>query len=127
MDTRISLHLKSSLGPQSRKNGKQVKLKKMKSEQISQSIARPSGGPWRGVIWDYQVKCSKAMLSVHRSTGVGTRPLKVIRKGIDSYELAFKRLPTDLPKSQSLSTAVSGSSKRFWGFMSRWQIPKEWM
>jgi len=32
---------------------------------------------------------------------------------------------TYLPKSQSLRTPDSGSSKRFCGFMSRWQIPSE--
>lgn len=32
-----------------------------------------------------------------------------------------------LPKSQSFKTWVSGSMRRFWGLMSRWQIPREWM
>ncbi len=55
-------------------------MKRLRSAQISPSIARPSGDFWWGVIWDYQVKCSKALLSVHRSTGAALDLWKVIRK-----------------------------------------------
>ena len=34
---------------------------------------------------------------------------------------------TSLPKSQSLSTPVSGSRRRFCGLMSLWQTPLAWM
>lgn len=34
---------------------------------------------------------------------------------------------THLPKSHSLSTAVSGSTRRFCGLMSLWQTPWEWI
>ncbi len=55
-------------------------MKRLRSAQISPSIARPSGDFWWGVIWDYQVKCSKVLLSVPRSTGAALDLWKVIRK-----------------------------------------------